>query len=227
MAVTFALTDSIDPCFFTIYASILVSTSSGVRELRKVFYVGISFITSVAIGYFLIGFIIRSFVGVLPMERSVTAYVLIAYGVVISATALLHKGSTSLTEACREDQGVACKVVNAISGRTLTTLKTKIPYLYASLVGFLASFTILPCSAGLYVVYNVATAYLGFYMWVLLTILYVSIFISPLLLLSLAILGLLRISKRLYLKHFNLVKLLGGLLSIAVGIYILLTTPLP
>lgn len=224
MVVTFALADSIDPCFFAIYASILASVSSSVYELRRVFYVGVSFIASVAIGYFLIGYIIRSFVGALPIGRNITAYVLIAYGVVVSAMAVLHRGNTPLTEACREDQGVTCRVVNAISERTLTTLRMRLPYLYASLVGFLASFTILPCSAGLYIVYNVATAYLGLYMWVLLTILYVSVFISPLLLLSLAIVGLLRISRKLYLKHFNSVKLLGGLLSVVVGIYVLLTT---
>lgn len=222
MAVTFALVDSVDPCFFAVYASILVSLSGSVRDLRKVFYASSSFIASVSVGYFAIGLLVRSLARGLPIGREATAYLLVAYGALLIAIVALSKGKPSTDSACREGRSIACFVAEAISRGGLTSLSAKLPYLYASVVGLLASFTILPCSAGLYVVYNVATASLGLYAWVPLTALYVAVFVSPLLLLSLAMIGLLKLGRRTYLRHFGLARLLGGLLSIAVGMYVLI-----
>lgn len=210
--VSMALIDSVDPCIFAMYASILASSMlAGTREAVKV---GSTFIASIYAGYFLFGLLLR--VASMRLPVWLLATLVLAYGVVNLALALRgREGKRKLV--CREDD-IPCRLASAFNLAKLV----KSP-LWIAVLGFIASFTLLPCSAGLYVLYQFVTGYYNypFSLWIPLTMLYVAVFVLPLVLILLAFMGLSSVIKlhEVLLARERLVKVVGSAIMVSAAIY--------
>lgn len=217
LIVAFALIDSVDPCVYTIFALIVMSTM--LISSKYAVRAGAVFIASVYLGYVAFGALLRYAFIRLPMTLLVL--LLLVYG----STLLLHTtltGKKNYTNefVCREND-VPCKVISAL--RLGGLVNRGLPVI--SVLGLISSFTLLPCSAGLYVAFNIVTKNYEFGVWLLSTLLYVFIFVSPLILLFLALVYVSRL-KAIYnilLKHERLFKTAGALLMMSTAIYMLLT----
>ncbi|MEM1628780.1 MAG: hypothetical protein QXP02_03810 [Desulfurococcaceae archaeon] len=216
----YALIDSIDPCFLAIYTGILVAV--GIRDLAKLWLISSYFIASVYLGYFIFGFLVRYLVTSININRYYLFILVIIYGVALCGHSLyriFYRRRSMVNSICREDN-IGCRIANSRFFKLLKSMKISIPYVV--ILGLLSSITILPCSAGLYNVYIILTMNMSVLEWIPYTLLYVAIFISPLVLIAISITGLLRI-KRVYqflINENEYVKLIGGILAILTGIYI-------
>ncbi|MEM4451770.1 MAG: hypothetical protein QW182_01030 [Thermosphaera sp.] len=214
---TSALLDSIDPCFYALYVSIMLSTS--LTDLRRILKNAGFFLTSAYFGYLLLGLLLRSLTSLILVERWHMGLILIAYGGAMIGYTILFSKKVLSEEVCRDDR-LECRLVRTLKiTRSLTG-----PYLI--LLGLLASLTILPCSAGLYVVYVILTTRYEISLWLPLTAFYVLVFISPLVALTFGIVGVTRIKIvfSTLLRHEKIFKIIGGLLAIIVGLYLSLTS---
>ncbi|WP_448577171.1 hypothetical protein [Thermosphaera sp.] len=215
--VTSALIDSIDPCFYALYLSIIASTTlSNVRNILKT---AGAFLSSVYIGYLLFGFLLKSLVSQVLIEKWHTGVLLLAYGLVLFGYTYITHNRGEGKELCREDK-LECKIIKTLG----LTRNFTIPYIV--LLGLLSSLTILPCSAGLYIVYVVVTTKYDLLVWLPLTMLYVLVFISPLILMTAGLVGLTRIENvfSIMIRHERLFKMLGGILAVGAGFYLVLTS---
>jgi len=213
-----AIIDSIDPCIYVLYVSLLTVSATDIRHVMKI---SSSFILSVYIGYLVFNAILRFVLNIVSPSRSILSFVLILYALaLILYTLLLERNNVE--DICREDRPL-CRFINRFDLR-LRTLNI----FSVAVIGFLASFTILPCSAGMVLAFNIVTRDLGFSAWIPLAALYTTVFVSPLLLISLAVIGLTKIKNvyELILRHQKLVKILGGILMILVAILIILGLPI-
>lgn len=212
MVITFALVDSVDPCIFALLVSLL--TSSTLINVRYAVKIGCSFILSVYLGYVLFGLLIRYTALVLPKTILVT--VIITYALVILATTLHDKKNSQIV--CREDD-IPCRLVSKLRLSKVTVNATT-----AGIMGFIAAFTLLPCSAGLYVLYNITTTHFGYTLWIPLTLLYVLVFISPLVLIMLGVVGLSRTGKvhTLLINYEKPLKIAASIIMLIVALYLLL-----
>jgi cytochrome c-type biogenesis protein len=213
-----ALIDSFDPCIFAIYTSLLISVS--VVNMRKTFATGLAFIASAFIGYSLFGIFLRYIT--LSLPRYILALITTIYGFVMLFHTLIKRRNASYNNICREDE-ITCKI-----GRILkfdVFIDKGIAFI--CLVGFIAAFTLFPCTAGMYIVFNLLTIELSFIEWLPLALFYVTVFISPLILILISFMGITRI-RGVYnamLTHQDLLKILGSALLIAISIYIFITSP--
>ena len=213
-----ALIDSFDPCIFAIYTSLLISVS--VVNMRKTFATGSAFIASAFIGYSLFGIFLRYIT--LSLPRYILALITTIYGFVMLFHTLIKRRNASYNNICREDE-ITCKI-----GRILkfdVFIDKGIAFI--CLVGFIAAFTLFPCTAGMYIVFNLLTIELSFIEWLPLALFYVTVFISPLILILISFMGITRI-RGVYnamLTHQDLLKILGSALLIAISIYIFITSP--
>ncbi|PUA32554.1 MAG: hypothetical protein B7O98_07870 [Zestosphaera tikiterensis] len=211
-----ALADSIDPCIFSLFTSMLISAS--LTNVGRVFKVGVVFITSVYVGYVAFGFLLRYLAVFIP--RYVLGLATLAYGLVTLTYTLLTARLSHEELVCREDR-IECRLINALK----LTRKSIANLAIVSLLGFIAAFTLLPCSAGLYILFNVITAKYDILTWLALTAIYVAIFITPLILILTAFTGITKVKniQEKLLKHQTIVKIAGSTLMIAVSAYILAT----
>lgn len=214
-AVTFALIDSIDPCVFTLFISIL--TSSILVDVKHALKVGCSFILSLYFGYVLFGLLIRY--ASLTLPRVVLGLIVIFYALVVLWLAIHGgKAKTSLEPLCREGD-VPCIIASRLK-TAIAALNT----LTAGLLGFIAAFTLLPCSAGLYFVYNITIAKFGYTLWIPLTLIYVAVFVSPLVLIMVMFMGLSKVGN-IYLRivnHERVLKIAASVIMLVVALDLLL-----
>lgn len=213
-----ALIDSFDPCVFSIYTSLLISAS--VVNIRKTFVTGLAFIASAFIGYSLFGIFLRY--ATLSLPRYILALITTIYGFVMLFHTLIKRRNASYNNICREDE-IACKI-----GRILRfDILINKGIVFICLIGFIAAFTLFPCTAGMYIVFNLLTIELSFIEWFPLALFYVTVFISPLILILVSFMGITRISGvyNAMLSHQDLFKILGSTLLIAISIYIFITSP--
>jgi cytochrome c biogenesis protein CcdA len=226
---TYALIDSIDPCFFAIYASVLVSL--GLNSPGKILKAGLVFIIAVGLGYFTLGFLLRNVLSWVNLERSSTAPLIILYGLVAilyGAVKLLRKSSNITELVCKEDTGTLCRVVKRIGLSEIRDLPSVLKYTYLVVLGLVMSLTILPCSAGLYIAYILITANTPMYLWIPLTILYILVFVSPLVLVTMGLVGLFKAFKAAkYMvgwsiseRYSELLRIIGGVIATTTGIYL-------
>lgn len=213
--VTSALIDSIDPCFYALYLSIIASTT--LSNIRNVVKTAGAFLSSVYLGYLLFGFLLKSLASQVLIEKWQTGILLLLYGLALIAYTHLARNKDEKGGLCKEDK-LECKVINKLG----LARRFEIPYLV--LLGLFSSLTILPCSAGLYIVYVVITTKYNILIWLPLTMLYVLVFISPLILMTAGLVGLARIGNILsiIMRHDRLFKTIGAVLALAAGIYLIL-----
>lgn len=214
-----ALIDSLDPCIFAIYSVLLLSAS--MISIKRVFTVGSSFIASAYIGYLIFGLFLRYIT--LSLPKYIFAAVTMVYGTIMLFHTLVSRRGTEAVDnsVCRENE-IACRVGRALR---IDVFAEK-GVLAILLIGFIAAFTLFPCTAGMYIVFNLLTAEFRFVEWLPLALLYVAVFISPLFLLLLSFVGItkLRVIRTALLSHQDYIKILGSILLIAVSLYILSTS---
>ncbi len=215
--ISLALIDSFDPCIFAIYSTLLISAS--MTSIKRALSVGLAFIVSAYIGYFLFGILLRY--ATLSLPRYILAIVTVTYGIVMLLHTVMTGRIAGNENVCREDE-LVCRIGRMLRLDTLIDRGTVIIFL----IGFVAAFTLFPCTAGMYVVFNLLTVGLNFIEWIPLALLYVAVFVLPLILILLSFVGITRFSAvhTVLIKHQKYVKLLGSVLLIAVSLYILLTS---
>lgn len=216
LLVSWALADSVDPCIFALFISILTSASLiGVRSVVKV---GVSFIIATFAGYMIFGFLLRILAGGLP--RWLMGFATLAYGLTSLFSVLRGRESKRNQLVCREDE-LPCRIANTLGLNRFS--RTEV--LPTAALGLIASFTLLPCSAGLYILYNVIMSQYGLLIWLPLTVIYVTIFETPLILLLLVFIGVSRLKtvNEFLLNKEKLIRVLGAVMMITVSLYIFLT----
>ena len=199
-----AMSDSINPCTFVIYTMLLIALS--VREVsrRRLYLIGASFILAVYVSYYLLGVGLLYFAGYLPMW--VAGVAAIAFG--------LYTIVTGLTETSRiGDKG-------GIRKRIFSSDATAVG---AFTLGVIVSTTLLPCSAGSYLVYTIIIFRAGRALAFLLLGLYNLVFVLPLVVILLAM-GSVTESKRFsqaMVRHSKELSVIAGILLIAIGVWVL------
>lgn len=212
LTITYALIDSVDPCIYALYIALLAPF---IINMKKLVATAACFIVSVFTGYLLFNAILRFILTILSPPRWVLSLVLVIYGSAVILYAYLFSKDRD-SDVCREDRPL-CKFINM-----LKINPNAISMIGVALLGFIASFTVLPCSAGMAIVFNVTTRSFGFWYWVPLAILYTAVFVLPLIALTLMIIGLTKIdlAYKLMLENQRWIKIGGGLLMICVAVFL-------
>ncbi|MEM1645529.1 MAG: hypothetical protein QXL96_06640 [Ignisphaera sp.] len=214
LVIVYALIDSIDPCMYALYASLLASF---IANTRKLMAMAITFLLSIFLGYLMFNTILKIVLFLVAPPRWILSIALSIYGLlIILYTIFFSKNRNIESYVCREDR-LLCKFLNIIK-IDLSTLSL----IGIAALGFITSFTVLPCSAGMAIAFNVITRNLGFIAWIPLAILYTLIFILPLIALTLVVLGLAKIGAvyKYLLENQVLIKIFGGSLMLIVAILI-------
>jgi len=209
-----ALADSIDPCIFALYVSLLLSASlAGLKHIAKT---AAAFVSSVYIGYLLFGVILKTLVASWTPPRWILSAILIVYALAMIVYTMFFEGEAS-EMVCREDR-IECKIASTLNLNRFANTKTSV--FIISVLGFVASFTLLPCSAGLYIVFNFVTANMELLLWFPLAMLYTAIFVSPLILIAIAVAGLTKIEKayRYLLSRQRLFKVAASIAMIIIAL---------
>ncbi len=179
-AVSLAAIDSVNPCTFVVYASLLVTVAvSGGR--RRVFLAAAAFIAAVFTSYTLMGLGLSRALHVLP--KWVAPVVAIVYSILVFTRnlspvldrVLSKPGEKAVSKArvCR-----ACRVYEEeIKPRASIASN---PILWALIIGFLVSVTLLPCTAGPYIIFTAVIAGVPVSIALPLLLVYNVIFITPL-----------------------------------------------
>lgn len=222
MIIVWALMDSIDPCFYAILVTILLSAM--LESHRYAVKAGLVFILSVFLGYVIVGLSFRYISLVLP--KTVLIMALLVYGVVVLLVNVLkYKRRGHVINQVKTDSELVCKE-NDLPCRIMRILDINkfvaggLVWMY--ILGVISSFTILPCSAQLYLLFHIVTRDYGFLAWILLTVLYVAVFISP----AVAVyLMFITVSRRRWfisymIRHEILFKILGSIMMIGIAIYL-------
>ncbi|WP_258084598.1 cytochrome c biogenesis protein CcdA [Thermococcus thermotolerans] len=199
-----AMSDSINPCTFVIYTMLLIALS--VREVSKkrLYFIGATFIAAVYISYYLLGVGLLYFAGYLPLWVAGVAAIL--FGAYTLATGLMEKSRV----------GDKSKIRRKIFSSDATAIG-------AFTLGVIVSTTLLPCSAGSYLVYAIIISKGGQALAFLLLALYNLVFVLPLVVILLAM-GSVTESKRFsqaMVRHSRELSVIAGLLLIAIGVWVL------
>ena len=208
LTVSLSLADSVNPCTIYLYTILLIAASIasiGVERrvnYRRVVAVGLAFALAVLMGYLLLGLGLITFVSSLP--KIFFTAVGVGFGLWVIYSALTGR------------ERVAAK-------KSMVRLlpKASKSLLFSFALGLLATFTLLPCSAGPYIVFAGIASKLSMIQAAILLVIYNLVFISPLIIVLMAILlGVSRQSVRDFLIKYNRVlSIIAGLLLIAIALY--------
>ena len=209
-ATVLALSDSINPCTMYLYVLLLIaasiaflSTKNSARYLG-VIKIGLSFIVAIIVGYMLLG------LGLLTLMSHVPRYILPLVGIFFGIWIIL----------------------SAIIGRERIILKGKLVgilpksaknMLLSFGLGLLASFMLLPCSAGPYIVFLGLLTPGNWLLSFILLLYYNLVFVSPLvLILVLIILGVSRKTIRDFImRNHRWLSIIAGILLVIISLLLL------
>jgi len=199
-----AMSDSINPCTFIIYTMLLIALS--VREVskRRLYLIGAAFIAAVYVSYYLLGVGLLYFAGYLPLW--VAGVAAIVFGAYTIATGLMEKSRVG--DKSKNRRKIFSSDASALGAFTL---------------GVIVSTTLLPCSAGSYLVYAIIISKAGKALAFLLLALYNLVFVLPLVVILLAM-GSVTESKRFsqaMVRHSRELSVIAGTLLIAIGVWVL------
>ncbi|ASJ00845.1 cytochrome c biogenesis CcdA family protein [Thermococcus gorgonarius] len=201
---TLAMTDSVNPCTFAVYTLFLIALSVKGVGKKRLYLVGLSFVGAVYISYYTLGLGLTLVAGKIPLEWA--GYFAIAFGIYTIATGIAERSRTGDKKALRKKMFSADTTV-----------------LGALILGISVSTTLLPCSAGPYLVYAAVIARSSMTLVFLLLALYNIIFVLPLLVILFAM-GSLRDSKefsRTMVRHSAELSVVAGVLLVAIGLWVL------
>ncbi|WP_010478274.1 cytochrome c biogenesis CcdA family protein [Thermococcus zilligii] len=201
---TLAMADSVNPCTFAVYTLFLIALSAKGVDKKRLYIVGLSFVGAVYVSYYTLGLGLTFIAGRIPLEWA--GYFAIAFGVYTIATGIAERSRTGDKKALRKKMFSADTTV-----------------IGALVLGIGVSTTLLPCSAGPYVVYAAIIARSSMALVFLLLALYNVIFVLPLLVILFAMGGL-RDSKefsRAMVRHSAELSVVAGVLLVAIGLWVL------
>ena len=206
--VSLALSDAVNPCATYIYILLLTASALvAVRSGRKFVIVGTSaaFISAVFIGYYLLGIGLLRVMGYVPTW--VLALIAIGFGlwVIISG---LRRTSRVIAKA---------SMLNLIR-------KAKASIAMSAVLGFIVTFTLLPCSSGPYVVFTGLLSRYPLTTSLALLALYNLIFVTPLIIITALISSIARVKRvqEFIVSHDRELSVIAGILLVLIGIYILI-----
>ncbi len=201
---TLALSDSINPCTFVIYTMLLIALSVKEVSRRRLYLVGLSFVVAVYVSYYLLGVGLLYLGSYIPMWAA--GVLAVAFGIYTVITGVLEKSRI----------GGKSEVRKKIFSRDATLLGSFI-------LGIVVSTTLLPCSAGSYLVYATIIVHGSKELAFFLLALYNLIFVLPLIIILVAM-GSVTESKRFsqaMVRHSRELSVVAGMLLIAIGIWVL------
>ncbi|ASJ02625.1 electron transporter [Thermococcus profundus] len=201
---TLALTDSVNPCTFAVYTLFLIALSVKGVDKKRLYLVGFSFVVAVYISYYTLGLGLTFIAGKIPVKWA--GYFAIAFGLYTIVTGIAERSRTGDKKTLRKKMFSSDTTV-----------------LGAMILGISVSTTLLPCSAGPYIVYAAVIARSSMGLAALLLALYNIIFVLPLMVILFAMGGL-RESKefsRAMVRHSAELSIFAGALLILVGLWIL------
>ncbi len=209
-----AAADSVNPCTFVVFATLLVlSMASGGR--KRALRSGIAFIITVYLCYFLIGL---GLLTIAPLLRTLTP---------ILSTALIALGVFELRNfQSRVHRAPLPKPLRKITIRRFEVFESSTSSVEAITLGVLVSFTLLPCSMGPYLLASSFLVGINKAKASLALILYNSLFISPLIAILVGVwTGLkLRTMKKWIGTKVIGIDLISGVLLLSLGTYFLATS---
>ncbi len=215
-----ALVDAINPCAFAVLI-ILMSTILVSKNKKKSLFAGLAFSASIFISYFLMG--IGLYTAIQATGLSHTFYLIVAI-------LAIFIGMFNLKDYLWYGRWFKMEVPDSWRPKMkkLITNVTSVPGAFA--VGFVVSLFLLPCTSGPYIVILglLSQATTKSYA-VFLLLLYNLIFISPMILINLAIFfGFTTTEKaeKLRQKKLKILHLIAGIIIIALGIGMLIAVKL-
>lgn len=214
LVVVYALIDSIDPCMYALYTSLMASF---IADMKRLISMTTTFLLSIFLGYLTFNAILKFVLFLAAPPRWILSIALSIYGLtIILYTIFSSRNKNDGEYICREDKPL-CKFLNILKINPGT-----LGLIGVAALGFVTSFTVLPCSAGMAIAFNAVTRNLGFITWIPLAVLYTLIFILPLIALTLVVLGLAKIDTvyKYLLENQVSIKVFGGLLMIVVALLI-------
>ncbi len=199
-----ALLDSVNPCTIAIYSGLLLATASGSRGRRGVAVTGLFFILGIITGYMALGLGLSTLFAYLPYW--LPGLIAFAYGFY-----LFHR-SLGEEKVCREDTCAPDRLHRARG-----------PMAYV--IGLTLSFTLLPCSAGPYIVFAAMIASRDIAAKLLLLLIYNLVFTLPLWIILAAYTGARSLARinQLWLTHNREIGLLTSIIIMIIGLYLLAT----
>ncbi len=219
-----SLLDSVNPCTFIVYSMLLVTVSliAGARTALKAAF---SFTAAVFTAYTLMGLGLSRALGKVP--GWVGPVLAVAYGVFSILRANLHiLRERTLRQLYPGEESVVCPACREAEGRIdkLLTRATN-PVLWALTLGFIVSITLLPCTAGPYIVFNTLIAGIPLTIAVPLLILYNIVFITPLLALGLCTGGVTRapVIASFMKRNARVIETICSTILVIIGLAMLLT----
>ncbi len=212
-----AAADSVNPCVFSIFLVLTILSVQTVGKKRGT-WVGLAFLLTIYLSYFLLGLGLRTI-----LSRLLESYSWIL--VVIGAVAIAFGGYEVFSAIATPFKSILPGPLKRITAEKVEEIGTKASIAGAFGLGILLSFTLLPCSWGPYLVTVGLIAGLPFGKQVMVLLLYNFVFVLPLALVLLAInlFGVkLRTLKYWRGTKFPLMKLVAGILLVLVGVYAIL-----
>lgn len=212
LTISLSLADSVNPCTIYLYTILLIAASIasiGVEKkvnYRRVIAVGLAFALAVLLGYLLLGLGLITFASNIP--KIFFTSVGVGFGLWIIYSALTGRERVTAKKSM-------VKLLPKASKNILLSFS----------LGLLATFTLLPCSAGPYIVFAGIASKLLLIQAATLLLIYNLVFISPLIIVLMAILlGVSRQGIRDFLvRHNRILSIVAGILLIIVAIYASLT----
>ena len=213
-----ALVDAVNPCAFAVLTLLLITTQIASRTTgnrKRSLKAGLAFSTSIFISYYLMGLGLYSVIGTVGLPD--------IFIKVIGVLAILV-GLLNLKDYFWYGKGFVMEVPMSWRPKMKKLIKSVTSPVSAFSVGFLVSLFLLPCTSGPYIVVlgmlgSTATFHTA--LWMLL--LYNLIFISPMILITLAVYKGLDPKKleETRKKKIRLLHLAAGLIMLGMGIVIL------
>ena len=213
--VLLALADSINPCTFTVFTALLLISLHSLGRLKAAL-TGISFISAIYICYYMLGLgLIQALTG-FPYAEKIVAI----FGLIIGAISIAHV--------------LKPEFKSPIPKTLRNSLEKFLEKAYFSpaasfILGVLASFTLLPCSCGPYIVSLGILSILKEKIQAhLLLALYNTIMVAPLLMILLSVLATKRYARKVKILRGRrgIMEFTGGLILIIICLIILFSSGL-
>jgi len=211
--VLLALADSVNPCTFAVFTALLFMALHALGK-TKAALTGFSFILAIFVCYYILGLGFIHLLAAIPYVEKVVASVGLAAGAFTIARGLKPKFRSPVPKALR-------RLIEAQIN------KSYISPVASFALGVAASFTLLPCSSGPYVVgIGLLSALNDPIQAYLLLTLYNTIFVAPLIAILFAVLSSAAYTRKI--KAFRgaklgVMELISGLLLVIVCLYLLLS----
>ncbi len=205
-----SLADSVNPCTFSVFTALLLISIATMGK-RRMLSIGLAFISAIYIAYTLIGLGLMSVIGYIPVVKYVVGIMAIVAAIYVLSG--IARGKSTTTEPKILKSYISSRIRKAVSP------------LMSFIIGMIVSVTLLPCTAGPYLVAMVVLTSLKNQMLKLpLLLLYNAIFTFPLILIVAGIYTLAIKIKSVKIwrsKRIILLEATEALILLFLGLYVL------